>query len=139
MPDTSNWNSKLAVTVAGKVVTPIDTFVPTFTLPRTVIHSIEQDRVGSIAGPRTATFTMTMKAIGAPVGVLTTMALAGTPFDIGIVVQQGDDWSFKQLLFRNCLITSANPSNVSTDAPAASFNGVILDFGEAADDVELAG
>jgi len=129
----ADWNSKLVVNIGTTVVTPIDTFVPTFVIPRTVIHSIEQDRVGSVAGPRTATFTMSMKAIGATVATLTSMALGGTPFDISIAVQSGNDWSFKQLLFRNCLITSANPSNVSTDAPAASFQGIILGFGEAGD------
>jgi hypothetical protein len=129
----SNWNSKLVVSVAGAVVSPIDTFVPTFTIPRTVIHSIEQDRVGSVAGPRTATFTMTMKAIGAPVAAITQLALSGTEFSISVAVQSGNDWSFKQLLFRSCLITSANPSNVSTDVPAASFNGIILGFGESGD------
>ncbi len=126
----ADWNSKLVVNVGTDVVSPIDTFVPTFTIPRTVIHSIEKDRVGSVAGPRTATFTMTMKAIGTSVATLTSMALAGTKFNISVAVLSGNDWSFKQLLFRDCIITSANPSNVSTDAPAASFNGIVLGFGE---------
>ena len=129
----ADWNSKLVVSVAGAVITPSDTFVPTFTLPRTVIHSIEKDRVGSIAGPRTATFTMSMKAIGPSVAILTNMALNGTEFSVSVAVQSGNDWSFLQLLFRECLIISANPSNLSTDAPVASFNGIILGFGESGD------
>ncbi len=129
----ADWNTKLVVSVNGAVITPIDTFVPTFTIPRTVIHSIEKDRVGSIAGPRTATFTMTMKAIGPAVATMTHLALSGSEFDISVAVQSGNDWAFKQLLFRNCLITAANPSNVSTDAPAATFNGIILGFGEDSD------
>jgi hypothetical protein len=46
-----------------------------------------------------------------------------------VAEKKGTDWTFKKMLFRDCLITSANPSNVVIDgAPAATFNGIILGF-----------
>lgn len=130
----ADWNTRLVVSVDSTVITPIDSFIPVFSLGRTVIHSIEADNVGSVSSPRTATFTMSLKAIGPAVATLTQMALSRTKFSIQLGVQSGNDWSFKQLLFRECLITSANPSNTTPDgAPAATFGGVILGFGEQGD------
>ena len=72
---------------------------------------------------------MTLKAIGPNVAELTRFAISGTKFDISIAEKKGTDWTFKKMLFRDCLITSANPSNVVIDgAPAATFNGIILGF-----------
>lgn len=134
MPD---WNTRLEITVDGTVVTPIDSFTPTFSTPATVMHSIEAENVGSIRGPQTATFTMQVKAIGSAVAELTALALAGRKFDIQVAEKQGTDWSFKKLLFRSCFITQANPSNVTIDgAPTASFNGSILGF-RADTDIEV--
>jgi hypothetical protein len=127
MPD---WNTRLEVTVNGTVVSPIDSFTPTFTTARTPIHSIEADNVGAIFQARTATFTMTVKAIGPNVAQLTAFALDGTKFNIQVAEKTGTDWSFKKMLFRDCLITSANSSNVAPDsAPVATFSGIILGFG----------
>ncbi len=129
MPDPLNWKTRLEVTLNGKVVSPIDSFTPTFTVPKTAIHSIEGDNIGAVYGPQTATFAMTMKAIGPNVAELTKMALEGTKFNITVAEKKGTDWTFKKMLFRDCLITSANPSNVVIDgAPAATFNGIILGF-----------
>ncbi len=129
MPDPLNWKTRLEVTLNGKVVSPIDSFTPTFTVPKTVIHSIEGDNIGAVHGPQTATFAMTMKAIGPNVAELTKMALEGTKFNITVAEKKGTDWTFKKMLFRDCMITSANPSNVAIDgAPAATFNGIILGF-----------
>lgn len=131
-----DWNTRLVVEVAGKAVCPIDSFNPTITAPAVPIHSIEADNVGVSYGPRTATFTMALKAIGAPVATLTKLALDRTRFSIGMMeVEDGSgDWSFTKLLFRDCIITSANPSNVMIDScPAASFSGIILSFGESSD------
>jgi hypothetical protein len=133
MPD---WNTRLEVTVGTTVITPIDSFTPTFTTPHTVIHSIEADNVGVLHQPQTATFQMQVKAIGPAVAELTKMALEGTKFEIQVAEKKGSDWSFSKLLFRDCLITSANPSNVVIDgAPTATFSGVILGF-RGDDDVE---
>jgi hypothetical protein len=129
MADGIEWNTRLEITVDGKVISPIDAFTPTFTTPKTVIHSIEADNVGTIFQPQTATFTMTLKAIGPSVAELTNMAITGKEFNISVAERRGTDWAFKKLLFRSCRFTSANPSNVVIDgAPAATFNGIILGF-----------
>jgi hypothetical protein len=129
MPDPLNWQTRLEVTVGGKPISAIDSFTPTFTTQMTPIHSIEADNIGAISHPQTATFTMTLKAIGPAVAELTQFALDGTRFNIQVAEKKGTDWTFKKMLFRDCLITSANPSNVVIDgAPAATFNGIILGF-----------
>lgn len=133
MPD---WNSRLVVTVNGTAVTPIETFTPTYTTPVTPIHSIEADNVGALYHPQTATFTMTVKAIGANALTLAQFAIAGTKFNIQLAEQRGTDWSFQKLLFRDCIVTSANPSNAVIDGvPIATFNGIVLGF-TAKDDIE---
>jgi hypothetical protein len=102
----------------------------------TPIHSIEADNVGALYHPQTATFTMTVKAIGPSVATLTKAAIAGTKFKIQLAEQKGTDWSFTKLLFRDCIITSANPSNAVMDGvPIATFNGIVLGF-TAKDDIE---
>jgi hypothetical protein len=129
MADPLNWKTRLEITANGKVVSAIDSFTPTFTTQTTPIHSIEADNIGAIFHPQTATFTVTLKAIGPNVAELTKLALAGTKFDISVAEKKGTDWTFKKMLFRDCLISSANPSNVVIDgAPAATFNGIILGF-----------
>lgn len=126
-----DWNTRLEVSVGGTPLCPIDSFQPTFATPATAIHSIEGENVGVSFGPRTATFTMALKAIGAPTAMLTRMALDRTRFEITISEATGTDWSFTKLLFENCIITSAQPSNVMIDgAPAATFSGIILTFAD---------
>jgi hypothetical protein len=126
MPD---WNSRLEVTVNGTTVTPIESFTPTYTTPVTPIHSIEADNVGALYHPKTATFTMTVKAIGANVLTLAQFTIAGTKFNIQLAEKKGTDWSFKKLLFRDCIMTSANPSNAVMDGvPIATFSGIVLGF-----------
>lgn len=132
-----DWNTRLEVSVGDLVITPIDSFSPTFATPVTVLHSIEGDRVGVVYQPKTATFTMQVKAIGPAVAELTKLALEGTKFSIQVAEKKGTDWSFKKLLFRDCLITSAAPSNVVIEgAPVATFSGSVLGFGDAKD-IEL--
>lgn len=129
MADPLNWQTRLEVTVDGKVLSPIKSFTPTFTTQATVIHSIEADNVGAVIQPQTATFTMTLDAIGPNVAQLTSLALKGTKFNISLAEKKGTDWTFNKLLFRDCLITSAAPSNVVIDgAPTATFSGIILGF-----------
>jgi hypothetical protein len=131
------WKTRLEVSVNGKPVSPIDSFTPTFTTPTTVIHSIEGDNVGAVYQPQTATFTMTLKAIGTNVAELTKIALEGKKFNISVAEKKGTDWTFKKMLFRECVITSANPSNVVIDGvPTATFSGIILGFTEA-NDIEV--
>ena len=135
MPD---WNSRLVVSINdGTPVTPIESFTPTYTTPVTPIHSIEADNVGALFHPQTATFTMTVKAIGASVATLTKAAITGTKFKIQLAEQKGTDWTFKKLLFRACISTSANPSNAVMDGvPIATFSGIVLGF-VADTDIEL--
>lgn len=125
----TDWNSRLEVTVNGTTVTPIDSFTPTYTTSVTPIHSIEADNVGAMYHPTTATFTMTVKAIGASAATLAKLTLKGEKFDVQLAEKKGADWSFKKLLFRDCIITSANPSNaVSDGVPVATFSGIVLGF-----------
>jgi hypothetical protein len=133
MPD---WNTRLVVSVNNITVTPIESFTPTYTTPVTPIHSIEADNVGAIVHPQTATFTMTVKALAKTPGVQSTnaadlagLAIAGTKFNILLQHNQGTDWAFASLQFRDCIITSANPSNAVMDGvPIATFSGMILGF-----------
>jgi hypothetical protein len=129
MPQSLNWQTRLEVSVDGKPLSPISSFTPTFTTPTTVIHSIEGDNIGAVFQPQTATFTMTLMAIGTNVAELTKIALEGKKFNIQVAEKKGTDWTFNKLLFRDCIITSANPSNVVIDGvPQATFNGMILGF-----------
>jgi len=126
MPD---WNSRLQLQVEGAPVTPVESFTPTYTTPVTPIHSIEADNVGAIFHPKTATFTMTVKAIGSNVATISKLALNGTRFKILLSPASGSDWSFSQLLFRDCIITGTNPSNTVIDGvPTATFSGIVLGF-----------
>ncbi len=137
MADPLNWETRLEVTVDGKVLSPIKSFSPTFTTQATVIHSIEADNVGAVINPQTATFTMTLDAIGPNVAELTKLALSGKKFNISVAEKKGTDWTFKKMLFRDCLITSAAPSNVVIDGvPTATMSGLILGF-RADSDIEV--
>lgn len=129
MADPLDWKTRLEISVGSTVISPIESFSPTVSTPATVIHSIEADNIGAVHQPQTATFTMTLKAIGTAVAELTSLALEGTKFNIQVAEKKGSDWAFKKILFRDCIINSANPSNVVIDgAPTATFNGMILGF-----------
>jgi hypothetical protein len=133
MPD---WmNSRLLVRAKPSVggayedVTPIDSFTPTFNLNTEVIHSIEQTHVGYVANPDSFTFSISVRAIGPSAAKLTRYAMEGTRFDITTGEQTGStgEWSLDEVLLKECLITSANPSNATINgAPAATFSGVCL-------------
>jgi hypothetical protein len=123
-----NWNTKLAVAVNGTIISPIESFSPTLTVGHRVQHSLESDNVGVVSQAQTFTFSMTVRAIGASVALLTQLAINGTSFQIVLTEQVGSDWSFKQIAFNNCFFTSAAPGNVALDdAPTATFSGLCLD------------
>jgi hypothetical protein len=129
MPDPLDWKTRLEVAVNGEVISPIDSFTPTLNMPSTVIHSIEMDNVGAVYQPQTATFTMAVKAIGPSVAMLTKMALDGEKFNVQVAEKKGSDWTFKKMLFRECVVTSVNPSDIVIDGvPTATINGNILGF-----------
>jgi hypothetical protein len=125
------WKTRLAVsfTAGGStyLISPIDSFSPSFSLNAEPIHSIEQTHIGVIYSPDSMTFSMTVKALGDNAGQLTALALQGTPFDILLQEQTGEDWSFHSIVMSNCIITSASPSNASiSGAPSATFSGFAL-------------
>lgn len=127
----STWmNTRLAVIVNGdsaNPISPIESFTPTFSLTTEVVHSIEATHIGYIGNPENFTFTMTVKAIGDSAARLTSLAMAGTEFEVGIYEADGStgEWDFQSVIMRNCLITSANPSNAAVNgAPTATFSGV---------------
>jgi hypothetical protein len=126
------WKTRLAVSYieSGNTVTisPIDSYTPTFSLNAEPMHSIEQTHIGVIYMPQSMSFSMTVKAIGNVAAQLTSLAMEGKTFDI--VLQEtddGNDWSFKTIVMKNCIITSASPSPASiSGAPAATFSGFSL-------------
>ncbi|HWE37630.1 MAG TPA: hypothetical protein VG406_13765 [Isosphaeraceae bacterium] len=123
-----NWNTRLAVAVNGTIISPIESFSPTLNVGHRVQHSLEADNVGVVTQAQTFTFSLTVRAMGAAVALLTQLALAGTAFQIVITEQTGSDWTFNQVAFNNCFFTSAAPSNVTLDdAPTATFSGLCLD------------
>jgi thiamine pyrophosphokinase len=127
-----DWRTRLAVTYVDETgkrvdVSPIDSFSPTFQLNAEVHHSIERTHIGAIFSPEQITFTMTVKAIGPVAAELTALALSGKRFDITLHEYDGTDWSFKTVVLRQCLITSASPSNATiAGAPSATFSGFSL-------------
>lgn len=127
MPDTLKWDTRLTVVVDAKPVTPIDSFNPTFTVPVQPLHSLEADNVAHIVQPQAFTFTMAVKAIGPAVATLTGMALARTKFSVGVQEVKGNDWTFSQILFNDCYITSVASNIVIDGVPTTTFNCICLE------------
>lgn len=129
MPD---WNTRLVVSVtpsggAPAQITPIDSFSPSFTIGAEPLHSVERTHIGVVFGPKTLTFSMTVRAIGGAVGQLTALALTGTRFEVLLQQQTGNDWSFSRVVMTDCIITSAQPGAATpTGAPSATFSGFSL-------------
>jgi|RhiMetdeSRZDD1v2_1073273.scaffolds.fasta_scaffold2885959_1 hypothetical protein len=128
MPD---WKTRLAVTYQeGEdtvLITPIDSFTPSFTLNSEALHSIEQTHVGVVYTPQAMSFSMTVRAIGDVAAKLTALALNGTRFTVTLQVESGSDWAFRSIVMSNCVITSASPSAVTpSGAPTATFSGFSL-------------
>jgi uncharacterized membrane protein len=123
-----NWNTRLAVSVGGALISPIESFSPTLNVGHRVQHSLETDNVGIVTQAQTFTFSMTVRAVGASVAQLTKLAVQGLEFQIVVTEQTGSDWTFKQIAFNHCYFTSISPSNVTLDdSPTATFSGVCLD------------
>lgn len=129
MPD---WNTRLAVVVEGEdgtlEVTPIDSFTPTFALNGTALHSIEATHIGVVYAPDAMSFSMSVKAMGPAAAQLTSYAMNHQRFSIMVQeTDNGTDWSFKTIVMRECIITSAGPSAAtSSGAPTATFSGFSL-------------
>jgi hypothetical protein len=129
----ADWNTRLAVSYQEQEggpevqITPIDSFSPTFSLNAEALHSIEDTHLGVVYTPQAMTFSMTVKAIGDVTAKLTALAFAGTRFNVILQEANGSDWSFKNIVMSDCVITSANPSPAGiSGAPAATFSGFSL-------------
>jgi hypothetical protein len=125
------WKTRLAVSFTSSgttyLISPIDSFSPTFSLNAEPLHSIEQTHIGVIYSPDSMTFSLTVKALGDVAGQLTALALQGSPFNILLQESTGEDWSFHSIVMSNCIITSAAPSNAAiSGAPSATFSGFAL-------------
>ena len=129
MPD---WNTRLAVSYqeGGQTVliTPIDSFAPTFNLAAETVNSIEATHLGVIYSPQQITFSLTVRAIGTAAGQLTALAFQGTRFDIIMQEQDGtgDDWSFRRIVMSQCVITNASTTAAVTGAPTVTLFGFSL-------------
>ncbi|MFJ8596598.1 hypothetical protein [Streptomyces sp. NPDC093598] len=126
MPEVK-WDTRLAVMLDTTVVTPIDSFNPTFNSPVQPLHSLEADNVAHVVQPKAFTFSMAVKAIGPVVARLTQMALDHESFNIGVQEASGSDWTFQQIVFNDCYITSAASTIVIDGVPTTTFNCVCLE------------
>ena len=128
------WKTRLAVWFKvgdgeDVLISPIDSFSPSFALNAEPLHSIEATHIGVVYSPSSMTFSLTVKALGDVAAQLTALAMNGTPFNILLQEAEdaGDDWSFVSILMSDCIITSASPSNASiSGAPSATFSGFSL-------------
>ncbi len=130
MPD---WKTRLAVSYTDEDgntvdITPIDSFSPTFSLNAEVLHSIEQTHIGVVYTPDALSFSLTVKAIGDVAAQLTALALKGKRFDVALQESEdGADWSFKKIVMKECIITSAAPAAARVSGvPTATFSGFSL-------------
>ncbi|NML51617.1 hypothetical protein HHL19_21840 [Streptomyces sp. R302] len=121
------WDTRLTVMIDTTVVTPIDSFNPTFNSPVQPLHSLEADNVAHVVQPKAFTFSMAVKAIGPVVAKLTQMALEHKSFNIGVQEASGSDWTFQQIVFNDCYITSAASTIVVDGVPTTTFNCVCLE------------
>ncbi|MET8507963.1 hypothetical protein ABZV60_25410 [Streptomyces sp. NPDC004787] len=126
----SDWNTRLEVKLGGRTVSPITNFSPSFNVPHTVIHSLEEDGVGYVRQPFTFTFTLTIPAIASAVAELTELAVTGKEFAVALAEKKGTDWAFASLKFSRCIVSAAQPSNVTVDGvPQATFTCMALNVG----------
>ncbi|GHE97707.1 hypothetical protein [Streptomyces fumanus] len=126
----ADWNTRLEVKLGDRTITPITNFTPTFNVPHTVVHSLEQDNTGYVRQPFTFTFTMTVPAIASTVADLTELAVTGAEFAVTVAERRGTDWAFNAMKFARCVVTSASPSNVVVDGvPQANFTCMALTVG----------
>ena len=132
MTSPTNWDTKLTVMVGTEVITPIDSFSPTISVPMQPVHSLERDNVGHVAQPATFTFTMAVKAVGPVVAKLTDMARKRTSFTVSVSPASGTDWTFQSISFNDCFITSVANTIVIEGVPTTTFNCICLEYDQKA-------
>jgi hypothetical protein len=129
MPD---WKTRLAVSYQDEtgthLISPLDSYSPSFALNAEVLHSVEATHMGIIYSPQAMSFSITVRAIGDTAAQLTALALEGKRFDIILQEAEGGaDWSFRKIVMSQCVITSAAPTTATVSgAPSATFSGVSL-------------
>lgn len=128
-----NWKSRLSVKYndgsGEKLITPIESFQPSFAMNAEPLSSIEAINIGVVYMPEQVTFSISVKALGPATGQLTKLSLDGTPFQIVMEeVDEGDvEWSLTEVLLDQCIITNASPSSAAiSGAPTATFSGFAL-------------
>ncbi len=128
-----NWNSRLSIKFndgsGEKLITPIDSFQPSFAMNAEALSSIEETHIGVVYMPEQISFSMSVKALGTATAQLTKLALNGTPFQVVLEeVDEGDpEWSLIEVLLDQCIITNATPTNATiSGAPTATFSGFSL-------------
>lgn len=132
MTTTTDWSTRLAVSYRDPngqdhVITPIQSFTPSFATTAEPLHSIERTHVGVVYSPQSLTFSMTVPVVGDAVGKLTAIALQGQKFDITLQEASGSDWTFSTIVMQECVITSASPTPASVSGvPSAQFSGFSL-------------
>jgi hypothetical protein len=127
----ADWKTRLGVrfTVNGTEtrVHLAQSFVPTFGTSAEPLHAIERTHVGVVATPQALTFTLSVTAVGPAAAELTALALRGDPFDVVLLEQEGNDWSFSTIVMQHCYVTSAAPGSATVSgAPVATFSGFSL-------------
>lgn len=127
------WKSRLAVRFnsgsGATLITPIESFQPSFAMNAEPLSSIEAINIGVIYMTEQISFTITAKAIGTATAQLTKLALDGTRFQIIMTETDAGDpeWSLAEVLLDQCVITNATPSSAAiSGAPTASFSGFAL-------------
>jgi hypothetical protein len=130
MPD---WKTRLAVSFRDQdgneqIISPIDSFNPTFALNAEVLHSLEDTHIGVVYSPESMSFSLTVKAIGGVAAKLTALALQAKRFDIILQeADEGTDWAFNTIVMKECVITSATPTTPTiSGSPTATFSGFSL-------------
>ncbi|MEQ8766300.1 MAG: hypothetical protein RL885_20465 [Planctomycetota bacterium] len=128
-----NWNSRLSIKYndgsGEQLITPIESFQPTFAMNAEALNSIEATHIGVVYMPEQISFSISVKALGTATAQLTKLALSGTPFKIVMEeVDEGDaEWSLAEVLLDQCIITNASPTNATiSGAPSATFSGFSL-------------
>lgn len=127
----ADWNTRLGVRFrlnnSETRIHLAQSFVPTFGTSAEPLHAIERTHVGVVATPQSLTFTLSVTAIGPAAAELTGLALRGEPFDIVLLEQEGNDWSFSTIVMERCYVTSAAPGSATVSgAPVATFSGFSL-------------
>ncbi|WP_185867737.1 hypothetical protein [Sphingomonas sp. TF3] len=127
------WKSRLAVRFndgsGPALITPIESFQPSFAMNAEALSSIEAINIGVIYMPEQISFTITAKAIGTSAAHLTKLALDGKRFQIILSETDGGDpeWALAEVLLDQCVITNATPSSAAiSGAPTATFSGFAL-------------